>query len=76
MLSHNPCIGDPHWCLCFCDNKAPHLSVPESVYIPKVAVTAKNAESFSNMVGNQNEVLGAMKNGGVWTLVEFVVITG
>ncbi|KAF9643911.1 hypothetical protein BDM02DRAFT_3132104 [Thelephora ganbajun] len=70
-------IKNFYWRLWFGDNETlPSISVRETFYGPKVTVTAKDVETFCNVVGNQSEVFETTRNERVQAPMGFGIVTG
>ena len=70
-------IKDFYWRLWFGDDEIlPSIGVRDTFYGPKVAVTAKDVETFCNVVGNQSEAFKTTRNDKVQAPMDFGIVTG
>ncbi|KAF9648674.1 fatty acid synthase [Thelephora ganbajun] len=70
-------IKDFYWRLWFGDNETlPSIGVRETFYGPKVTVTAKDIETFCDVVGNQSEAFKTVRNDRVQAPMDFGIVTG
>ena len=70
-------IKDFYWRLWFGDNEPlPSIGVRETFHGPEIAVTAKDVETFCNVVGNQSEAFKTARNERVQAPMDFGIVTG
>ena len=70
-------IKDFYWRLWFGDNETlPSIGVRDTFCGPKVTVTAKDIETFCNVVGNQSEAFKTARNERVQAPMDFGIVTG
>jgi fatty acid synthase subunit beta len=70
-------IKDFYWRLWFGDNETlPSIGVRETFHGPEVAVTAKDVETFCNVVGNQSEAFKTARSERVQAPMDFGIVTG
>jgi len=73
----NLCIKEFYWRLWFGDNETlPSIGVRETFYGPEVTVTAKDVETFCDVVGNQSEAFKTARNERVQAPMDFGIVTG
>ena len=70
-------IKDFYWRLWFGDNETlPSIGVRETFHGPEIAITAKDVETFCNVVGNQSEAFKTARNERVQAPMDFGIVTG
>lgn len=70
-------IKDFYWRLWFGDNETlPSIGVRETFVGPETAITAKDVETFCNVVGNQSEAFKTARNERVQAPMDFGIVTG
>jgi len=70
-------IKDFYWRLWFGDNETlPSIGVRETFHGPEISITAKDVETFCNVVGNQSEAFKTARNERVQAPMDFGIVTG
>jgi enoyl reductase-like protein len=77
LEGRNKRIKEFYWRLWFGNNEVlPAIDVRDTFTGPEVKISAKNIETFCDVVGNQNEAFKTARNDTVKTPMDFAIVTG